>query len=90
MGHSPWWVWGLEQGVNQCAVAIGNHTVFSNEALEEQDGLIGMDLVRLGLERGRTAAEALLKKGARSEREFAARWWAHPKLERALFAAALG
>ncbi len=59
MGHSPWWVWGLEHGVNQHAVAIGNHTVFSNEALEEQAGLIGMDLVRLALERARSAREAI-------------------------------
>jgi dipeptidase len=59
MGHSPEWVWGFEHGVNEHAVAIGNHSVFSNDPLEKEPGLIGMDLVRLGLERGRDAREAL-------------------------------
>jgi dipeptidase len=59
MGHSPAWVWGFEHGVNEHAVAIGNHTIFSKEPIDAEPGLIGMDLVRLGLERGRDAREAL-------------------------------
>jgi dipeptidase len=59
LGHSPWWVWGFEHGANEHAVAVGNLTVFSNEPVEEAPGLIGMDLVRLALERGRSAREAL-------------------------------
>jgi dipeptidase len=59
MGHSPLWCWGFEQGVNEHGVAIGNHATWSKDPLESEPGLIGMDLVRLGLERGRDAREAL-------------------------------
>ncbi|MCP4006258.1 MAG: hypothetical protein GY725_18905 [bacterium] len=59
MGHSPWWVWGFEHGVNEHGVAIGNQSVFSHQEVEETPGLIGMDLVRLALERSGDRNEAL-------------------------------
>ncbi|MEO8457444.1 MAG: hypothetical protein ABI559_06485 [Chloroflexota bacterium] len=60
LGSRPSWLWGLEHGVNEHRVAIGNEKVYTRaNPNKEPPALIGMDLVRLGLERSRTADDAL-------------------------------
>jgi dipeptidase len=59
IGSKIWWTFGYEHGMNEHGVAIGNEAVWSKEPLEGRNGLLGMDLVRLGLERGNTGHEAM-------------------------------
>jgi dipeptidase len=55
----PFWIWGCEMGANECGVAIGNEAVFTKEPYGKEPGLIGMDFIRLALERADRARKAL-------------------------------
>ncbi|XP_053119294.1 secernin-1 isoform X2 [Hemicordylus capensis] len=55
----PSWLWGAEMGANEYGVCIANEAVIAKEPACETEALLGMDLVRLGLERAATAQEAL-------------------------------
>ncbi|XP_027945597.1 secernin-2 isoform X2 [Eumetopias jubatus] len=55
----PSWLWGAEMGANEHGVCIGNEAVWTKEPVDEGEALLGMDLLRLALERSRSALEAL-------------------------------
>lgn len=69
----PWWMWGAEMGVNDAGVVIGNEAVFNRPSAarrpdkarpdvarpDHDSELLGMDLVRLALERAGSAHEAV-------------------------------
>lgn len=60
VGSRPTWMWGCEHGVNEHRLAVGNEKVFTvDDPRAAPVALLGMDLVRLVLERARTADQAV-------------------------------
>ena len=54
----PSWMWGAEMGLNEHGLVIGNEGVFTRVP-HGPPALTGMDMIRLALERTKTADEAL-------------------------------
>lgn len=54
----PSWMWGAEMGCNEFGLNIGNEAVFT-KVKQGPPALLGMDMVRLALERCQTSEEAL-------------------------------
>lgn len=60
LGSRPTWLWGCEHGVNEHGVMIGNEKIFTVDSPRRlPPALLGMDIVRLVLERARTVDDAL-------------------------------
>lgn len=55
----PSWIWGAEMGFNEHGINIGNEAVFT-KVKKGPEALIGMDLLRLALERSKTAIDAMV------------------------------
>ncbi len=53
------WTYGCEVGVNEFGLSMGEEAVFTTEMEEAADGIIGPDLMRIGLERARSCEEAI-------------------------------
>ncbi len=54
------WTYGCEIGINEFGLAMGEEAVFTTEMDDEKStGIIGPDLMRLGLERARNCREAI-------------------------------
>ena len=60
IGSRPVWLWGVEHGVNEHGVAAGNEKIFTaSNPRDLPPALLGMDVVRIVLERAATVDDAL-------------------------------
>ena len=60
MGGHPYWAWGMEFATNEYGVSCGNELINTKDPVHyEAASLTGEDLVRLGVERGKTAYQAM-------------------------------
>jgi secernin len=69
LGSRPYWSFGYESGLNEHGVVIGNEAIFTRawraaSTQHRRDGCVacgvsGMDVIRLALERTRSASEAV-------------------------------
>jgi secernin len=58
--HKAFWYWGGEEGINEHGLSIGAEAAYSTlTGTETKDGLIGVDLLRIALERASTCTEAI-------------------------------
>jgi secernin len=55
----PFWIWGAEMGANEHGVVVGNEAVHARIPPQQEQALLGMDLLRLALERSASAAQAV-------------------------------
>ncbi|XP_050734953.1 secernin-3-like isoform X3 [Eriocheir sinensis] len=57
----PSWMWGAEMGANEHGVCVGNEAVWTKllDDNDQEERLLGMDMVRLALERSTSAAMAV-------------------------------
>ncbi len=55
----PFWIWGAEMGANEHGLVIGNEALFTRIPYKKDGGLLGMDLLRLALERAATARDGV-------------------------------